>query len=94
MKIKNIILILTAAIVVACAPEEKLEFGLDTDRIEIDCYGGVRTFQVTSSETEGTPEQRSWEGNGLSMLRRRNNISKTKGTGDQYGYSLKKKKKN
>ena len=51
MKIKNIILILTAAIVVACAPEEKLEFGLDTDRIEIDCYGGVRTFQVTSSES-------------------------------------------
>ena len=51
MKIKNIILILTATIVVACAPEEKLEFGLDTDRIEIDCYGGVRTFLVTSSES-------------------------------------------
>ena len=47
---------------------------------------------MTASETEGTPEQRSWEGNGLRMLRRRNNISKTKGIGNHYGYSFKKKK--
>lgn len=49
MKIKNIIIVVACLLAVSCMKEE-IPFGLDTEKISVDCYGGVRTVKVSADE--------------------------------------------
>lgn len=49
MNIKNIIIASVFLLAVSCVKEE-IPFAIDTEKINIDCYGGVRTLKVSSDD--------------------------------------------